>query len=180
MAVVEERYANALLELAIQEGVAEKYLEEVASLSEVLKENQELLSLYLNPKITLEEKLEVTENCFKGRFSDDIVGLISLIVTNGRSENLCGVLDWFIDNVKEYLKIGIVYVESADEIDSERKKALEEKILETTDYTTLEVHYSIKKELIGGMRVRIKDRIIDNSIRTKLDEMTKELRQVQL
>lgn len=180
MAVVEERYANALLELAVSEGKADSYLEEVSVLLALLKENRELLSLYKNPKITPEEKLEVTENCFKGRFSDDVVGLITLVVSNGRSENLCGVLEWFIDHVKEYLGIGIVYVESAGEIDSERKKALEEKILATTDYSSLEVHYSIKKELIGGMRVRIRDRIIDNSIRTKLDEMSKELRQVQL
>lgn len=180
MAVVNERYANALLELAVQENAAEQYLKEVSTLRAVLEENRELLDLYKNPKITLEEKLEVTQNCFHNRFSNDIVGLITLVVTNGRSEDLCGILDWFIDNVKEYLKIGIVYVESASELDETRKEALEAKILETTDYTTLEVHYSVKEELIGGMRVRIKDRIIDNSIRTKLDEMTKELRQVQL
>ncbi|MGN0165368.1 MAG: ATP synthase F1 subunit delta [Lachnospiraceae bacterium] len=180
MAVVEERYAGALLEIAVKENLAEKYLAEAIALKEALSDNPELLDLYLNPKITLEEKLEVTENCFKNRFSDDLVGLISLIVTNGRSSSLCGVLDWFISHVKEYLKIGTVYVESACELDETRKNALEKKILQTTDYVSLEIHYTINKELIGGMKVRIKDRIIDNSIKTKLEEMGRELRQVQL
>lgn len=180
MAVVEERYAGALLDIAVKENLAKQYLEEVTALKAAFEENSELMALYLNPKISLEEKLQVTDNCFKDRFSDDVVGLIALIVTNGRSANINSVLNWFIDNVKEYLKIGIVYVESACELDESRKTALERKILQTTDYVSLEIYYSIKKELIGGMRVRIKDRIIDNSIKTKLDEMTKELRQVQL
>jgi F-type H+-transporting ATPase subunit delta len=42
------------------------------------------------------------------------------------------------------------------------------------------MHYKIDKELIGGMVIRIKDRILDNSIKTKLDTMARELRQVQL
>lgn len=180
MAVIEERYAGALLEIAIKENLCQKYLDEVTTIKKVFEENGELLALYLNPKITLEEKLEVTENCFKGRFSDDLVGLISLIITNGRSANLYGIFDWFINNVKEHLRIGIVFVESACELNDNQKKALENKILQTTDYVTLEVDYQINKELIGGMKVRIRDRIIDNSIKTKLDEMTKELRQVQL
>lgn len=180
MAVVEERYAGALLEIAIRENLAKEYLDEVVVLGKALEEEPNLLSLYLNPKITLEEKLEVTDNCFKNRFSDDVVGLIRVVVTNGRSANLPGICQWFIDNIKDYLGIGIVYVESACELDNTRKTALERKILQTTDYVSLEMHYSVNIKLIGGMKVRIKDRIIDNSIQTKLEEMTKELRQVQL
>jgi F-type H+-transporting ATPase subunit delta len=40
--------------------------------------------------------------------------------------------------------------------------------------------YKVDASLIGGMVIRIKDRVIDSSIKTKLDEMTKDLKKVQL
>jgi F-type H+-transporting ATPase subunit delta len=180
MAVIEERYAVALLEISIAENSVKEYLNEVECLKQALEESKELIALYLNPQITLEEKLEVTEKCFADRFSEDLTGLIEVVVKNGRSAALPGILDSFIDSAKDYLKIGIVYVTSAQELSTDQKSSLEKKLLATTEYTTLEMHYKIDKELIGGMVIRIKDRILDNSIKTKLDTMARELRQVQL
>ena len=57
---------------------------------------------------------------------------------------------------------------------------MEQKILETTAFVKLEPHYSVDRELIGGLVIRIGDRVVDSSIRTKLDQMTKQLLQIQL
>ena len=42
------------------------------------------------------------------------------------------------------------------------------------------MNYSIDKSLIGGMVIRIGDRVVDTSIKTKLAELTKELNKLQL
>ena len=42
------------------------------------------------------------------------------------------------------------------------------------------MNYSIDKSLIGGMVIRIGDRVVDTSIKTKLSELTKELNKIQL
>lgn len=180
MAVIDKRYADALLELAISEGKCEEYLEEVKVLLQVLGENTELQSLYVNPKITLEEKLALTDSCFSKSFSKDIVGLVSLIVKNGRSAFLEKILECFVLEAKEYLKIAIVKITSAKDLTDSQLKALEQKILETTDYKSAEISVTVDESLIGGMMVRIGDRIIDNTIKTKLDNMAKSLRQVNL
>lgn len=176
MAVVDERYGEALLELAVESGQLSDYLDEAVVLKGVLLENPELTGLFVNPKITLEEKIDVVEKCFEGRFTSDICGMIKLVITNGRAGELEKILDWFVLAAKEKLGIGIVYVKSADELNDTTKKALENKMLQTTGYKKLEMHYSVEKELIGGLQVRLGDRIIDNTIRTRLDLLTKELR----
>jgi F-type H+-transporting ATPase subunit delta len=38
----------------------------------------------------------------------------------------------------------------------------------------------VDQAIIGGMIIRIKDRVVDSSVRTKLEEMKKQLLQIQL
>ena len=57
---------------------------------------------------------------------------------------------------------------------------VEKRILDTTSFKKLEMNYSIDKSLIGGMVIRIGDRVVDTSIKTKLAELTKELNKLQL
>lgn len=44
----------------------------------------------------------------------------------------------------------------------------------------MEMHFAVDPSLIGGMVIRIKDRVVDSSIRTKLADMKRELLQIQL
>ena len=180
MAAVEERYGEALLELAVEEKRERQYLEEVKLLKELLNENPGLIDFYNNPQITQVEKEEVTSKCFDEGLSPEIAGLITVLIRNGRTSSLMKVLDWFTDAIKEKLKIGVVYVESATEISDSKKKEIEAKLLATTSYESLEMHYEIKRELIGGLKIRIKDRIVDNTIQTKLQTMSNDLRQIQI
>ena len=42
------------------------------------------------------------------------------------------------------------------------------------------MNYSVDASLIGGVVIRIGDRVVDSSIRSKLNRMAKELSQFQL
>lgn len=44
----------------------------------------------------------------------------------------------------------------------------------------MEMHYTVDPDIIGGLIVRINDRVVDSSIRSKLDGLTKQLLQIQL
>jgi F-type H+-transporting ATPase subunit delta len=44
----------------------------------------------------------------------------------------------------------------------------------------MEMHYDTDTALIGGMVIRIGDRVVDSSIRTKLNDLTRQLLQIQL
>ena len=57
---------------------------------------------------------------------------------------------------------------------------MKERLLETSGYKVMEMHYRVDASLIAGMKIRIGDRVVDSSIRTKLDGLTKQLLQIQL
>ena len=90
------------------------------------------------------------------------------------------MLEEIIAEAKEYKGIGIVHVETPTELSEAQKKRLEARILATAGYRELEMTYVINPALIGGIVIRIGDRVVDGSIRSQLDAMSRELLQVSV
>ena len=173
-------YGQALYELAIESGSAAGYLDEVQIVLEGFEENGELTDFLNNPKISKTDKVKTMESIFDSRVRKDITGLIVLAVEKDRQNDIRGILEYFITAVKDYLKIGIVNVAAPMELSDRQKAEVENRILDTTAFKKLEMNYSVDKSLIGGMVIRIGDRVVDTSIKTKLAELTKELNKIQL
>ena len=66
------------------------------------------------------------------------------------------------------------------ELKTAQKEAIVEKLLATTDFKTMEMHYDVDETLIGGMVIRIGDRVVDSSISTKLSNLEAQLLKIQL
>ena len=108
------------------------------------------------------------------------MGFLNIVVEKDRQNDLIPIFEYFIQRVKEYKKIGSVSVTSAVELKADQKSRLEEKLLATTSYVELEMHYQVDPALIGGMVIRIGDRVVDSSIRTRLYGLKKDLSALQL
>ena len=61
-----------------------------------------------------------------------------------------------------------------------QRREVEQKLLDTTQYKSMEISYGVDASLIGGMVIRIGDRVVDSSIKTKLNELQKDLLKVQI
>lgn len=77
-------------------------------------------------------------------------------------------------------KIGKVQIQTPMPLSEKQKKKIEQKLLEVSEYETLSVDYEIDKSLLGGIVIRIGNQVLDNSIRAKLDAMTRDLSKVRL
>jgi len=175
-----DRYAEALFELAAEQDGIQEFAEQVKLAAQAFSENRDFLVLLTHPKITKEEKLAVIEKVFGGRFDDRLTGLLAVIVDKGRCAEIPAVFELFLDKVNEYLKIGKASVTSATELTAAQKKRIEEKLLSQTEYESFEITYETDPELIGGMIIRIRDRVVDASIRSKLSRMAGNLSKIQL
>ena len=82
-----------------------------------------------------------------------------------------------IGKIKAYKKIGIAYVTSAIELSNEQKKKIEQKLLSTTEYEQMEMNYKVDAAIIGGLIIRIEDRVVDSSIKGQLSRMSAALSQ---
>ena len=178
--LVAKVYGDALFAAALEAGRMDEMYEEICELRKILGENEDLQKLLDNPKIIREEKESVIENIFRGRVSDEIVELMKLMIAKGRYSQIESVFDYVIGLVKEEKKIGIAYVASALPLTGEKKANIIRRLLDTTKYEQFEMNYSVDKSLIGGVVIRIGDRVVDSSIKTKLYELSKDLRKIQV
>lgn len=178
--LVSKTYGEALFELAMEMNVLDTVLLEVKAVMDAFAENVELMKLLNHPKISKEEKISIVENVFKGNVSDTIVGFLIIIVNKGRYNDINSILEYFLNKVKEHKSIGIASVTSAIVLSEVRKKQIEEKLLSLTNYNSIEVKYSEDPSLIGGLVIRIGDRVVDSSIKTKLATFAKELSNIKL
>lgn len=176
--LVSKTYGDALFALAMEENRMDEMFEAARAVADVLRTNEDFSKLMNHPKIIKEDKVKIVEESFGGQVPKEIVGLMSLMVTKGRAGEMTSVFDYFIDLVKEEKKIGKADVTTAVPLNSAQKEKVEKKLLETTKYETFEMCYKVDETLIGGMVIRIGDRVIDSSIKTKLYDLSRELKNI--
>ena len=82
--------------------------------------------------------------------------------------------------LKEYKKIGVAQVVSAVPVTDGQKQKIEKKLLDTTHYETMEIDYKVDESLIGGLMIRIGDRVVDSTIKNKLGKLTASLMKISL
>jgi F-type H+-transporting ATPase subunit delta len=155
-------------------------MQEIEMVQTVLRENDGLEKILMHPEIPKSKKLQVIEDVFKGRISDALTGFLIIVVTKGRYKDLPDIFAYFIARVKEYKKIGVAEVTSAVPLGEEQKQKIEQKLLDTTRYETMEIDYKVDESKIGGLMIRIGDRVVDSTISSRLNALTASLMKISL
>lgn len=178
--LVDKTYGQALFDLAAEENRVDNFAAEADAIKTVFTQNPDLLVLLDHPQITKEQKLEVINNSFKGRISDELMGFLTIILKAGRQKFMPEIFDYFLNAVKAYRRIGVVYIASAAVLSEGQQADVKKRLLEITDFVDYEMHFKVDAGLLGGMVIRIGDKVVDTSIRTRLLTMSRELAKLQI
>lgn len=172
--LVSKVYGDALMQAARDKNVLDDIFEEAQELYQVFEDHQDLIHLLDHPQVVKEEKLQIIRNVFQGNVSDEMMGFLAAVVDKGRQNDILAILGYFIRQVKEEKGIGTAFVTSAVELTKKQKQEVKNKLLATTQYVEFEMNYIVDSSLIGGMVIRIGDRVVDSSIKTRLYELKKQ------
>ena len=96
--LVSKTYGDALFEVALEKNQLDAFLEEVKAAKSAFEANDELFKLMSHPKIGKEEKVKVITEIFSGKVSEELVGLLRMIVNKGHFNEVMSVLDYFIEH----------------------------------------------------------------------------------
>ena len=167
------RYAEAAFQIAERDGTVEEWLRELDTAAEVLSDDA-VVRVLANPAIPLRDRTQVIERILGDRVSRGTVNLIGLLLQRGRIERLPEV-------AREYRRLhdrraGIVeaVVTSALPLDDGEVAALRERLATTTD-ARIEMSMQVDPSILGGVVVRLGDRLIDGSVRGRLERLRSRL-----
>ena len=173
--LVSKVYGDAYVSVVSEKNNLIDALEEIKSVKNIFTENNEIMGLLDSPKMDDEETIDFVKGIFENHISVDSLGFLLTVIEKKRQAELISILDYVIDCIKELLLIGKATVTTALPLDDSKKERIVDELLKSSHYKSLEAEYVVDESIIGGIVIRIGDRVVDSSVKTRIDKMRKML-----
>ena len=171
--VVAKAYAEAMYELALELNKVEAYKNDVKLVDQSLNEVEGVKGFLESVRVSKEDKKAVLENCFKDKVDRNIINFLSVLVDKRRILLYKDIFHEFYIMCNQYLGIKEGILETARPFTAENVKAIEEAL--SKEGQKVELKTRINESLISGFKVIFDDRVIDSSMRIKINKMNEML-----
>ncbi len=173
------RYALAIFDLAIENNALQAVESDFASLRTMLAESEDFGVLVVSPVITGDEQSKgVAAIADKAGFSPLTAKFLGVLAANRRLTSLKSVMDAFDRLAAEHRGEVSASVVSAAELTDAQMKTLQ-KNLKTAIGQDVAIDQMVDETLLGGLKVKVGSRMIDSSLKTKLDNLAIAMKGVQ-
>ncbi|GLR18011.1 ATP synthase F1 subunit delta [Portibacter lacus] len=171
---VASRYAKSLLDLAKEQNNVEQVLGDIQSFKQAM-ENRELLLLTKSPIVSLSKKQAIFDQIFKGNFDKLTMSFFDIILRKGREAYLPEIATAFIDQYNRLKGISKVHITTATPLTEQALEAIRTKLI-ASDITDESIEFStnVDPSIIGGLVIKIGDKLYDASVQRKLNELKKD------
>jgi len=162
-------YAAAIFDLAF-----ESWLRQLESAQQALSRDAALRSYLQDPGRPSAERLQRLEQAVQGRLDPQIRKFLGTLVEAGQTDMLGAIVAEFERLVRRRPERKLAQVVTAVTLNDAERKAMETSLTERFG-PDLEFEYKIDKSLIGGVYLRVGDRVIDGSVAAKLAALRENL-----
>jgi F-type H+-transporting ATPase subunit delta len=172
---IARHYARALLDVALQEGNAERLRGELRDAVGLLKEQKDLAEVLGNPAIPPERKKGIVMAVWvEGHASALFRRLLSLLVENRRIGALGAIETSFASLWNAHRHVASAEVVSAVPLEGEQEEALSAALGKATGMG-VEIHTRTDPAVLGGVLVRIGGKSYDGTVRARLRALKERL-----
>lgn len=170
--IIHEIYSDVMFELAGETGQIDEVMSDLHSVSQVLRQEPEFLTLLTSPKLKEEEKVKMIRRVFGGRVHSLTLDFLSVLARRNRVSFLHGIAGRYEDRYDAMRNRKRIEVTLASEPTTEQIETLK---AELKAAISAEVKLTVKVDpaIIGGIVIRKGDTVIDNSVRNILDRAVK-------
>ncbi len=171
MKALTQRYASALVDVAVERGTAPQVKKELAAFVGLLGESADLGNFLSSPAVERASKQAVIEKLVaRLGASEPLRNFLFVVVDNRRSLLLPDIQEAFEELLNARLGVAEAQVASVEELSAQQKAELT-RVLEGLTRKRVEARYELDPALIGGARVRIGSTIYDGSVREQLNRL---------
>jgi F-type H+-transporting ATPase subunit delta len=172
-------YAQALLELANDKSAAVSIQQDLAGLAQILRENPTFRLYLADPGISAVERHEALDRIFRGKITPLVLNFLGVVNNHNRLRILEQIIDAYDELIDEQLgKIEVdVYV--AKRLPPEQLEAVRSRVSAALKKDAI-VHQYVDESIIGGLTLRIGDKLIDASARYQLQALKEKLLQAAI
>ena len=163
------RYAKALFELSKENSLIENWMLQMNEAESILS-NEDVIELLDSPQVPEKVKFDGVKTLFTN-IDLLIRNLVFLMIRNGDVGKFNLVIDEFNKLVDTHLGITRVQITTVEKISSQQINDIKQKLLEVFNVSKIEISEQFDNNIIGGIVIRVGDKVIDASSRTKIGNM---------
>ncbi|NLC96023.1 MAG: ATP synthase F1 subunit delta [Erysipelotrichaceae bacterium] len=175
--LIAKNYAKALFNIAVKDSSVESFKSELKDIKELYLENDDLSKVIAHPDVLKKDKISIIEKIFN--YENDLMYFLKVLVDNDRFSYLPEISDVFEELSNEYLGIEIVKVTSAIKLNKEDFNSIKQ-LVEKKINKKVELQEIIDPSCLAGVRIILKDEVLDNTIDTKINNMKHMLSKVTI
>ena len=172
-----KKYAQGLYKVALKEENVTQISVRLHSIKNILKSVPELNQLFITRRVQVQDKMIMLKNILGDKISDIVMDLMVLLMENGHMPLYGDVLerfDYLLEKDSEIIKVQIT---SSTRLPDDEVKKISSTI-ENKIQKKLNVKMDTDTSLIGGIKLRVGNTLIDGSVSNRLQKMRDTLIQV--
>jgi F-type H+-transporting ATPase subunit delta len=175
--LVAKTYAGALFEVAVEMNQIDQFGEQLTFMMDTFKEYPAFYELYKTPQISKVEKSKITGDVFKDKLSLEIMNFIKILLDKRRTSSFEEIVDEYQRLANEHNNIVQAVAVTAIPLRDEDKSKLEEKLSKMTG-KNVKLTNEIDPSIIGGILIKMGDKVIDGTIQSRLSELQENFAQI--
>ena len=167
-------YATALIELANERSLTQPIAEELGGLKEVLAQNPTFRAFLSDPSIGETARSELLKKVFAGKLQPLLEHFLAVLAAHGRLGHLEQIADAYDDLLDEQAGKIEVDVTVAQKLTPDQLEEVRQKVSTALKKDAV-VHQYVDDSIIGGMVLRVQDKLIDGSVKTQIQRLRAQL-----
>jgi F-type H+-transporting ATPase subunit delta len=176
--IIAKRYAEAFVDYARPRIGLQRCVDEIKAFKWLLRENPELSQFIRSPEVPHLEKYAVLERALAASYSDESVTFVKYLIEKGRFDHFALIAD----HIREHYSHG-EGMEAVLRTTFPLGLDLVEKIkamLEARFEKKVNLYMELDPTLLGGVQIVAGNKIIDGSVKHKLEGLRKQLMKTQV
>ncbi len=170
-------YAKALLGAAEKSGDQQAVVEQLESfVGELLEQLPRLAEFLQAPRVSASEKLGVIERAFGKQMAPTLLRFLMVVARRGRMDSLREMAIAARKLYNELNGIVDVVVSTAFPLDDDAQERVQQALRRTLNQQ-IQLHVEVDSQLLGGIVLRIGDRVYDGSVIAQLNRMRQQIRE---
>jgi F-type H+-transporting ATPase subunit delta len=167
-------YARALFEIARAEGTLDEVEDELFRFARSYESSEELRNALTDDQVPAEKRQAIVEDLLGGKATSTTTQLVSMVVGSGRGRELPAIVDQLVQRAAGAKYLSVAEVRTAVALSDDQKARLKA-ALENATGTSISLKTVLDPSVLGGVVATIGDTVIDDTVRTRIDQLKSRL-----
>ncbi len=178
---VAKRYAAALFDASGERRQVDAVSEDLLALASALRNSPEFSSIWNHMRLTADQKRRMLQPVLSELLQSELTkNFVGLLFSKGREAEFSSINDGYQAAVRKARQEVVAEVTVARELTADQRSQLSQLIQRLTGCLTVSLKQQIDQKIIGGVIVRVGDRVYDGSLARRVDSLRRQLKQAQV